>query len=160
LGISADGGSSGLLGLYSPVPSPDGQTPILQVPVRYMPPGVAVDDGLDGFLLLTLDANLNVVQRALLLQAENGTYGEVTPDPAGTLQTIVLQISPDGSVEPIPSELYTEPPSLPAMLDALSIVVVPRAPGDGSPLTASLGVGVVIIDAGGTTHITFSPFNG
>ncbi len=160
LGISADGGSSGLLGLYSPVPSPDGQTPILSVPVRYMPPGVAVGDGLDGFVLLTLDANLNVVQRALLLQAENGTYGEVTPDPAGTIQTIVLQISPDGSVEPIPSEMYTDPPSLPAALDALSIVVAPRAPGDGSPLTASLGVGVVIIDAGGTTHITFAKFAG
>lgn len=160
LGISADGGGSGLLGVYSPIPSPDGQTPVLSVPVRYMAPGASVDEGLDGYLLLTLDANLNVVQRSLLLQAENGTLAEVTPDPAGTIQTIVLQISPDGSVEPIPSEMYTDPPSLPAALDALSIVVVPRSPGDGSPLTASLGVGVVIVDAGGTTHITFAPFSG
>jgi hypothetical protein len=160
LGISVDGGNSGLLGVYSPVPSPDGETAMLSVPVRYMPPGVPVDQGLDGYVLLTLDANLNVVQRALLLQAENGTFAEVTPNPAGTIQTIVLQISPDGSVEPIPSELYTDPPSLPATLDSLSIVVAARAPGDGSPLTASLAVGVAIVDAGGTTHITFAPFTG
>ena len=160
LGISTDGGGSGLLGVYSPVPSPDGQTPILSVPVRYVPPGASVDQGLEGYVLLTLDANLNVVQRALLLQAENGTFAEVTPDPAGTIQTIVLQISPDGSAVPVPSEMYTTPPSLPATLDALSIVVLARAPGDGSPLGNNLAVGVAIVDAGGTTHITFAQFTG
>lgn len=160
LGISADAGSSGLLGVFSPVPSQDGSQTILSVPVKYMAPGVSVDDGTSGYLALTLDANANIVGRALYLQADNGTLAQVTPDPAATIQTIVLQIGKDGSVVPVASEAYTDPPSLPATLDAYSIVVKTRAPGDGSPLGNALGFGVVIVDAGGTEHITFSQYTG
>ncbi len=160
LGLSADAGSSGLLGVFSPVPSQDGSQLIISVPVKYMAPGVGIDDGVSGYLALTLDANANIVGRALYLQADNGTLAQVTPDPAGTIQTIVLQIGRDGSIVPVASEVYTDPPSLPASLDAYSIVVKPRAPGDGSPLGNSLGFGVVIVDAGGTEHITFSQYGG
>jgi len=160
LGISGDGGSSGLLGLFSPIPSPDGSTVILSVPVRYMAPGVGVDDGLSGFLELTLDADANIVGRALYLRSETGALAAVTPDPNGTLQTIVLQLGADGSVVPVPSELYTTPPSLPAVLDSYSIAAQAVAPGDGTVLGSALGFGVVVVDAGGTTHITFAQYTG
>ena len=158
LGISADGGASGLLGVFSPIPSQDGSQVVISVPVKYMAPGVGVDAGVSGYVALTLDANSNIVGRALYLQAENGTLAQVTPDPAGTIQTIVLQIGRDGSVVPVPSEMYTTPPSLPATIDAYTIVVEARAPGDGSPLGESLGYGVVIVDSGGTEHITFTEY--
>lgn len=158
LGISADGGASGLLGVFSPIPSQDGSQLILSVPVKYMAPGVAVGSGVDGYVALTLDASSNIVGRALYLQAENGTLAQVTPDPAGTIQTIVLQIGKDGSIVPVPSEMYTDPPSLPATLDTYTIVAKSRAPGDGSPLGDSLGYGVVIVDSGGTEHITFTKY--
>ncbi|MDO8390874.1 MAG: clostripain-related cysteine peptidase [Actinomycetota bacterium] len=160
LGISGDGGSTGLLGVFSPIPSPDGTTTILSVPVRYMAPGVAVDDGLSGFLELTLDADANIVGRALYLRSETGALAAVTPDPNGTLQTIVLQLGADGSVVPVPSEMYTTPPSLPAVLDSYSIAAQAVAPGDGTVLGGALGFGVVVVDAGGTTHITFAKYTG
>ena len=160
LGITADGGGSGLLGVFNPVPSPDGTATILSVPVRYMAPGVGVDDGLSGFLELTLDADANVVGRALFLLTATGALAPATPDPQGTLQTIVLQLGADGSVVPVPSEIYTTPPSLAAVLDSYSIVAELVAPGDGSVLGNALGFGVVVVDAAGTTHVTFAKYTG
>lgn len=160
LGLSGDGGGSGLLGVFAPVPSDDGSVLLLSVPMLYIPPGGTVDTAASGYLVLAVDDSGAVVQRRLVLQQDNGTLGEVTPDPAGTLQTVVQQLGADGSLVPVPSEVYTTPGSLPADLANIDIIAIGRAPGDGSPLGSALAVGVVTVDAGGTTQFTFTQYTG
>jgi hypothetical protein len=146
--------------VFAPIPNPETGNVLLAVPVTYIAPGGTVDTGQRGYLVLALDADGAVAQRSLMLRQENGTLGQVDPDPAGTLQTIVQQLGADGSRVPVPSEMYTDPPSLPADLAALDIIVKPVAPGDGSTLAQNLAIGIETTDAGGSTQFAFSQFVG
>lgn len=157
LGLSEDGGASGLLGVFAAVPNADNTALVLSVPVRYMPPGVSVDDGLGGWLQLAIQDGA-VAQTSLLLVTPDNTIANVVPDPAGTIQTIVQQLGKDGSVVPVPSETYTDPPSLPADLSAITIVPKPVAPGDGSVLGNNLCVGVATTDSGGSNQFVFAQY--
>jgi hypothetical protein len=158
LGITSNG-SKPLLGVFAAVPNDAGQL-VLAVPVVYIVPGGTADKGQSGYLLLALDQNLKIVQRSLLLVSDNGTMAQVDPDPKATLQTIVMQYGADGSQVPIPSETYTDPPSLPADLASFDFIAKPVAPGDGSVLSQNLAIGVQVTDAGGTTQFVFSQFVG
>jgi hypothetical protein len=148
-----------LLGVFAAVPNDAGRL-VLAVPIVYIVPGGTAAKGQSGYLLLALDQSLNIVQRSLLLVSDNGTMAQVDPDPKATLQTIVMQYGADGSQVPIPSETYTDPPSLPADLASFNFIAKPVAPGDGSVLSKNLAIGVQVTDAGGTTQFSFSQFAG
>lgn len=97
---------------------------VVDIPMAYYPPGS--DEYVDALLELVVDPDDGtILSETYYVVEDEGTFGELTTDPQGIIQPIVLNLYPDGSSEWIPTSdvgLYADLPNL-------SYEYVPLDPG-------------------------------
>lgn len=154
-------GQSILIAFYSVIPSPGSDVTTLSSPVVYMPPGITDwHQGQQAYLILSLAADGTVVQLTAVAQSENGAYGALAMDPAGTLETLLPLYGPNGAFEYVSTGDYSgvlgQP--IPADLDQIEIYVQTVVPADNIFADDTpLGIGITATDVGGVTITETAP---
>jgi hypothetical protein len=76
----------------------DGTLAFASVPLEYQAPGSDVWEPVDLSIVIDLETG-DIVEEIYYLIDESGSYGELTADPEGLIQPVVLVLTADGGIE-------------------------------------------------------------